>query len=376
MGTHSAVRCGLYGYTLFRLRAGNVPVVRGRHACVRRARRPGRRSDCLLQRMWLRHPLPPCAAVRPGLGGEPFLYTLNLSCPQELWDDVQAGFAASVASFRWDSGLPPKDCPGLRLWLGGRHVCMGREADVARQACQRASLCFSSTEQGQAAGPARARPTCGVPNPAAGCCLLPIAMSPLTRTPGASSERLCWGPARTHASAAPWHERSARRPPRLAGHLAPSGSACSQPHDLTTSPALLHSAPPLAFDYFSLSVELPAVLVKHSPPAPGEPMGWRVVAVVSPNTRAGCEAVSGLQRSSWISLTLPWEHTGTAAGRKGQDWYMLWTRLTARAPAPWPLRCSLAALHVLCTGAGSNHVYPRASLHMFQEPVLQLQQTE
>jgi len=38
--------------------------------------------------------------VRPGLDGTPFLYTLNLSCPQELWDDVSAGFAKSVESFR------------------------------------------------------------------------------------------------------------------------------------------------------------------------------------------------------------------------------------------------------------------------------------
>ncbi|KAL4430349.1 hypothetical protein ABPG77_002155 [Micractinium sp. CCAP 211/92] len=39
-------------------------------------------------------------AMRPGLDGTPYLYTLNLSCPQELWEDAEAGFAASVASFR------------------------------------------------------------------------------------------------------------------------------------------------------------------------------------------------------------------------------------------------------------------------------------
>lgn len=44
----------------------------------------------------------PCgpAAVRPGSGGGLFLYTLNMSCPQELWPDLEAAFAAGVDSFR------------------------------------------------------------------------------------------------------------------------------------------------------------------------------------------------------------------------------------------------------------------------------------
>ena len=43
-------------------------------------------------------------ASRPGLNGSTYLYTLNLSCPQELWNDVENGFKQSVDSFRL---LPP-----------------------------------------------------------------------------------------------------------------------------------------------------------------------------------------------------------------------------------------------------------------------------
>lgn len=41
-----------------------------------------------------------CAAVRPALDGTPFLYTLNMSCPQELWPDLEAAFQRGVDSFR------------------------------------------------------------------------------------------------------------------------------------------------------------------------------------------------------------------------------------------------------------------------------------
>jgi hypothetical protein len=41
--------------------------------------------------------------VRAGKGGEPFLYTLNLSCPQDLWSKLGPAFEASAASF----ALPP-----------------------------------------------------------------------------------------------------------------------------------------------------------------------------------------------------------------------------------------------------------------------------
>jgi len=41
--------------------------------------------------------------VRAGKGGEPYLFTLNLSCPQDLWASLGPAFAASAASFV----LPP-----------------------------------------------------------------------------------------------------------------------------------------------------------------------------------------------------------------------------------------------------------------------------
>lgn len=41
--------------------------------------------------------------VREGKGGEPYLFTLNLSCPQDLWATLGPAFAASAASF----ALPP-----------------------------------------------------------------------------------------------------------------------------------------------------------------------------------------------------------------------------------------------------------------------------
>eukprot|EP00887_Chlorella_sp_A99_P002941 scaffold24.g2941.t1 len=43
-------------------------------------------------------------ALRPGLAGTPFLYTLNLTCPQALWAGLEGPFRRSVDSFRL---LPP-----------------------------------------------------------------------------------------------------------------------------------------------------------------------------------------------------------------------------------------------------------------------------
>ena len=43
---------------------------------------------------------PAVAAVRPGTDGTPFIYTLNMSCPEELWGDLQPAFARGVAAFR------------------------------------------------------------------------------------------------------------------------------------------------------------------------------------------------------------------------------------------------------------------------------------
>ncbi len=37
--------------------------------------------------------------ARPGLDGQTFLYTLNISCPQDKWDDLQEPFQKTVDSF-------------------------------------------------------------------------------------------------------------------------------------------------------------------------------------------------------------------------------------------------------------------------------------
>lgn len=42
--------------------------------------------------------------TRPGLNGTLYLYTLNFSCPQELWDELESGFEAGIESFAL---LPP-----------------------------------------------------------------------------------------------------------------------------------------------------------------------------------------------------------------------------------------------------------------------------
>lgn len=38
--------------------------------------------------------------TRPGLDGSPYLYTLNLSCRQDMWDDLEPLFRQSLSSFR------------------------------------------------------------------------------------------------------------------------------------------------------------------------------------------------------------------------------------------------------------------------------------
>ena len=40
---------------------------------------------------------------RNGKNGEPFLYTLNLACPEERWPDLEPMFQQSIASFRLTS---------------------------------------------------------------------------------------------------------------------------------------------------------------------------------------------------------------------------------------------------------------------------------
>lgn len=56
-------------------------------------------------------------AVRPGLNGSPYLYTLNLACPDEAWEDLEPYFQKSVDSFRLvettSSYVPPDKDPWL-----------------------------------------------------------------------------------------------------------------------------------------------------------------------------------------------------------------------------------------------------------------------
>ncbi|GAX79956.1 hypothetical protein CEUSTIGMA_g7395.t1 [Chlamydomonas eustigma] len=56
-------------------------------------------------------------ATRPGMDGTPYLYTLNLSCRQEMWDELLPVFKKSVESFKLlpttDSYVPPDKNPWL-----------------------------------------------------------------------------------------------------------------------------------------------------------------------------------------------------------------------------------------------------------------------
>ncbi|KIY93318.1 PsbP domain-containing protein 5 [Monoraphidium neglectum] len=55
--------------------------------------------------------------VRPGLDGTPYLYTLNLSCPEGLWEDLSPRFLDSIESFRLlpttNAYIPPDKDPWL-----------------------------------------------------------------------------------------------------------------------------------------------------------------------------------------------------------------------------------------------------------------------
>ncbi len=50
-------------------------------------------------------------SVRPGLDGTPYLYTLNLSCRQDMWSDLEPLFQQSIDSFDMlattDRYIPP-----------------------------------------------------------------------------------------------------------------------------------------------------------------------------------------------------------------------------------------------------------------------------
>ena len=78
------------------------------------ARAQGSPTLRTLSRESYRHALA-VTAVRPGQGGEPFLVTLNLACPQDLWEDAKGAFAESVASFRYRGACV---APEL-VWLFG-----------------------------------------------------------------------------------------------------------------------------------------------------------------------------------------------------------------------------------------------------------------
>lgn len=68
-----------------------------------------------LARETYRHSLA-VTAMRPGKDGSPFLYTLNMSCPEEAWTDLQPAFARGVASFRLLDPSPKYVAPDQDPW--------------------------------------------------------------------------------------------------------------------------------------------------------------------------------------------------------------------------------------------------------------------
>ena len=56
-------------------------------------------------------------AIRPGNDGTPYLYTLNLSCRQEMWDDLLPLFQRCVDSYQLlpttEAYIPPDQNPWL-----------------------------------------------------------------------------------------------------------------------------------------------------------------------------------------------------------------------------------------------------------------------
>lgn len=140
--------------------------------------------------------------VRAGTDGTPYLYTLNFSCPQQLWPDLEAAFARGVESFRW---------VGVVAAAGGG--CGGATA-------------------GRDAPPSAAR---APQPPAAGCCRpRPSTWRP-TRRPGASSEPPQLAEALPHPSTAPSEylcnaARCSRLPaPALPGLFLAAAAAAARP---------------------------------------------------------------------------------------------------------------------------------------------------
>ncbi|KAF5830124.1 hypothetical protein DUNSADRAFT_15015 [Dunaliella salina] len=54
--------------------------------------------------------------VRPDRKGTPYLYTLNLSCRQDLWDDLQPLFKESIDSYRLVPTTSNYIAPDVRPW--------------------------------------------------------------------------------------------------------------------------------------------------------------------------------------------------------------------------------------------------------------------
>jgi hypothetical protein len=54
--------------------------------------------------------------MREGLDHEPFLYTLNVSCPQERWEDLEEPFMRAVESFKLEETGPAYIAPNQDPW--------------------------------------------------------------------------------------------------------------------------------------------------------------------------------------------------------------------------------------------------------------------
>ena len=57
------------------------------------------------------------STYRPGLDGTPYVYTFNLACPDENWDDLEPVFTEAMESFRLtettNAYIPPDKDPWL-----------------------------------------------------------------------------------------------------------------------------------------------------------------------------------------------------------------------------------------------------------------------
>jgi hypothetical protein len=55
--------------------------------------------------------------ARPGLDNELYLYTLNVSCPQERWEDLEEPFMRAIQSFTLDKEGPNYIAPNQDPWM-------------------------------------------------------------------------------------------------------------------------------------------------------------------------------------------------------------------------------------------------------------------